>query len=364
MKKLIALLLVLALALSVCACSSNPDTPETTGSTPQESTEPSESGPATLEHKCANEHMDTSNLTWVEWDGTTQFTQSGNYVLTQNVTLKDTTVEIPLATEITICLNGYTLESNKRVFDVYGTLNILDCQKNADGTYKGVVHSTLSGTEDAPINGPVAFVYNANAAAKLNLYGGNLVGGGQAKYGGVIYMGDLLDSGYKCEFNMYDGVIKGGTVTNSGSAVYINYGGVFNMSGGTITENKAGGYSAVHINNGLFNMSGGIVTGNSFVNGGAVCVRVSAKGVGDLTLSGDAKIIDNFSDTGTPGNVHLATGRKIKIGEGGLSQDAKFGVTMQMGGIMAMTDVDYSYAFTSDVEGVKVVYNKGELSIE
>ena len=106
-------------------------------------------------------------------------------------------------------------------------------------------------------------------------------------------------------FNMIGGQISNNIVQGIGAGVYNN--GTFNMSAGTIIENASrgepsssnGGGGGVYNDGGLFNMSGGIITNNTSVrNGGGVCNRYNTV----FNMSGGL-IVGNISTSGGGGGV-------------------------------------------------------------
>ena len=105
--------------------------------------------------------------------------------------------------------------------------------------------------------------------------------------GGAVYVGD------RAEFTMSgDSTIQNG----QGDSVYVDKGGIFEMSAGLITKNKN---STVRVN-GTFNMTGGSITENAATFGGGVFVGAN----GRFTISGSALISAN-SASSAGGGVYL-----------------------------------------------------------
>ena len=132
-------------------------------------------------------------------------TDVDNYKYFSEVKINHTIV---ITGNVTICLNGQTLESigeNMPVFRVKagGTLTLTDCQGNP-GKVKHTGDGSGSGVE--------------------------VEGGGT--------------------FNMYGGTITGNKASHGGG-VYV-YGGTFNMHGGTITKNTANHGGGVYVEGGKF----------------------------------------------------------------------------------------------------------------
>ena len=143
--------------------------------------------------------------------------------------------------------------------------------------------------------------------------------------GGGVYVG------HNGTFNMTNGEITGNANSAAAGGGGVNVGGKFNMTGGKITGNtnsaaKGGGVYVA--GSGEFTMTGGEITGNNTSatdDSGAGGVYMD----GTFTVSGAAKITDNWKDAGTASNVYLPYDyRVITIGEEGLTQAAKLGVSV------------------------------------
>lgn len=173
-----------------------------------------------------------TNITDAAMDSITVFS-AGHYRLSENVT----TVQQSLKNMTgTICLDlaGYSYTSTGRAFllenpadsTVKNTLNIMDSSAAQTGILIG------QGGSEAMASGVIRTYGNT----VLNIYSGTLklVDGGKvsAKDGGVIQL-----SG---EANMYGGKLIGGKVARWGGAVSVGSGAVFNMAGGTVESGSAG----------------------------------------------------------------------------------------------------------------------------
>lgn len=145
---------------------------------------------------------------------------------------------------------------------------------------------------------------------------------------------------------------KSGTITHgsgkTGSGVMVNNGGRFTMYGGTICGNTAAGSgSGVIVNGGSsFTMYGGAITGNNTTGDVNVsCGGVYVASTGKFTVSGAAKIQNNWRNgtlqggvyeqgSGTASNVGLtpdttSADTTITIGEG-LTEAARIGVSKSL----------------------------------
>ncbi|MDR1586071.1 MAG: InlB B-repeat-containing protein [Treponema sp.] len=127
----------------------------------------------------------------------------------------------------------------------------------------GIISGNTSGFGDG---GGVGLGEGSQGTFIMN--GGTISGNTSLGYGGGVYIGNTAT------FTMNSGIISGNTAGNGGG-VYVNTfdGGVFIMSGGTISDNtvsnaafpKGGG---VYVNSGTFTMSGGTISGNTAISGG------------------------------------------------------------------------------------------------
>ena len=298
-------------------------------------------------------HTEDSKVTFQPWDSSTSLpTEAGNYYLTCNV---DMTVDfgwVPADGTI-LCLNGKTITVDAEFPEgmlegvwVYAgkTFTLCDC---IDGGK--ITHAEKSNPNK---NTDVAFVVRGT----FNMYGGNITGNTARCGAGVITSGtfnmyggsitnnmaryDVDYTGGECSgggvrvgggtFNMFAGEITGNKGEN-GAGVSISR-GTFNMEGGIISGNTAAKNSAttedttefygggVYITGGTFNMTGGEITGNTAGSGSGVYVAKD----GCFTVSGSAKVSGNNES-----NVYLPDGATITIGEGGLADNARIGVTTE-----------------------------------
>ena len=219
---------------------------------------------------------------------------------------------------VTICLNGQTIESSAKdqpVFEVTSgsTLTLTDCQNN-----KGKVTHASDGSGCG---------VKVESGGIFNMYGGTISGNTATKGGGVYV------SGGNSKFNMYGGTITDNTAPNGGG-VYVSGGtftmngnasvtsneatdqdngtgggvyvvdGIFTMDGGTITKNTAsstdGGVGVyTSTSTATFTMNGGTISGNTATKGGGVGVYRAAK----FKMNGSASITDNTANQG--GGVHV-----------------------------------------------------------
>ena len=305
----------------------------------------------------------------------------GNYYLKTGVEGfdSDVTIEHPIQItgNVTICLNGQTIEStaeDQPVFEIVtgGTLILTDCKNN-----KGKVTHASGGTGcGVEVNG-----------GEFNLYGGSITGNTAAN--GGVYVGSYGQAG---TFKMYGGKITNNTATQNGGGVYV-YEGTFDMDDGEISGNKTNGFGGgVYVSRGncKFTMSGGEIKDNTARSGGGVSVfddgvftmrggsitknkttgtggGVSMNSGGNFTVSGKAVIKDNKMGTAN-NNVYLFGNKFITV-SGHLDDGASIGVTTDKtpaaGGTIPIatattgTSLDDKDAakFQSDVDGYAVSVN-------
>ena len=265
-------------------------------------------------------------------------TASGNWYLTENVTLTETWTP---ANNTVLCLNGFNITANGDFNAITvnngAVFTLTDC-KGEGSTYGKITHAdnkygrgvevengifnlyggeiTGNGGGFADAVAPLGGGVKMKGDSKFNMYGGKISGntGGRSCIGGGVYAAYSSST-----FNLYGGEISGNWASFGGG---VEVSGTFNMSGGEITNNRAtyGGGVEVRGSTAAFNMSGGSITnntasGNGASEGGGVLVYD-----GTFTVSGSANITGN-----TANNVYLNDGKTITIGEGGLS--GKIGVT-------------------------------------
>ena len=238
---------------------------------------------------------------------------AGNYYLAENLSTDKAFVIMP-NTEVSICLNGKTLESSARVFRVHGILNIAEC---TNGTGKVVGNNggqapvfyvgaqghinhyrgILRAKEDSKNYGGVGAVANdileiggitERASGSYTMYGGTIDAtkvtltkdkDDKNGSGGAVMIFGNADA--PCSFTMYGGTIKGAkSVATNGAAIYVPGTATVKFMGGTIESGKASG-----LGNGIY------------VAKGAVC-----------TVGGKATIEDLYSPADGIINVENLTG--------------------------------------------------------
>ena len=284
-----------------------------------------------------------SNQTWIGVSKLSDIKSSGNYYLTDNVTLDETWRCI---NNVALCLNGKTITGAAGADAIQVakgmTLTITDCQNEV---------GKITHAADKQGRG----IYSLG---NLNLYNGKITGNviSTGDGGGVYIVGG--------NFNMYNGSIsannatgdKGGGVYAKDSTSFVISGGSidsnvaksgggiyyeaatqtatkFTISGGNISGNSASSGGGVYLyraglNTG-FTMSGGSITGNTATSSNGGGVYLTSNYYGKFTVSGAAQITGNTKTTDkSSNNVYLPSGKTILIGANGLNSSAKIGVTM------------------------------------
>ena len=281
---------------------------------------------------------------------------AGKYYLSDDLECNGTPQTwITITDEVTLCLNGHVLNLNGQSLRVQSgaTLHLCDCNtttlhkftvgsdglwqlNEADGTETltgGVITGGKNRKEDiSSWNGGGVFVNGTFAMS-----GGNIVGNMSTNKGGGVYV-DINGT-----FTLSGGSIAGNTCTYSGGGVFVNGNGTFTMSGGSISGNTCSSGGGVYLY-GTFTMSGGSIAGNRCSSGGGVYVNgtftmsggsiagntctYSGGGVyayRTFTMSGAPIVTDNKKRDDSNSNIYLYS--SITIGEGGLTEGAKLGVT-------------------------------------
>ena len=193
----------------------------------------------------AEEHDHSSWENWgdVEIEKTTLPGESGEYVLTSDITLSGTWT-VP-AGDTKLCLNGYVINWGGcgylgSIIGTGATLNLFDCGSKVhyftkeDGSGLWKLAEDQSTPTDYFVNG--GCITGASGAISctdtgcFNMYGGNIVGN-KTLDGGGIYNAS--------KFYMYGGTIIGNQADESGGGLYSTSSAVSVLAGGEITKNTA-----------------------------------------------------------------------------------------------------------------------------
>lgn len=206
---------------------------------------------------------------WNPYTGEFYETDDHYYLPCDIDTGKGKTIGEKKAYSICLDLNGHSFSTKARPFLVYSELSILDSAGGGSIVGQCTYQNGLGGC------------INVARGGKLSLYGGTLT----LQAGGITPgKGGVVNVGYEAVFNMYDGAVKGGYVTDQGGNIFVN-GSTFNMYGGTVeggTADLSGGNIATAANSTL-NLLGGTIAGDTVIGAGSK-VTVS----GDLTVTAGA----------------------------------------------------------------------------
>ena len=199
----------------------------------------------------------------------------GDIQLTSNITAGTGDYSFNVTRDVTIDLNGYTIDRNLNVQqdNVFSVMT--------DGTL--IIKDTSEGQNGKIIGGWA----NEDYAGCINVSGGTL----------ILESGNIV------------GNRSNSTFTKRGGGVALFYNGTFIMRGGKISENKAGyGAGVVVLDNCKFIMTGGEITENicdfgdyQDQDGAGVFAYQGA----DVTIGGSAKIYGNKNSNGENSNLYI-----------------------------------------------------------
>lgn len=282
---------------------------------------------------------------------------SGNCYLTGDVTVSG---EINTTGDVTLCLNGHTLDlAGNSLFVDSGSFTLCDCGSGGKIIGGGTSASAVKVNDGSFIMNGGTITENAgggvqvastNSSASFIMNGGSITGNTVNVNSSSSFSGGVGVAGGS--FTMNGGSITGNTATGTATTtasggVLVYSGGRFTMTGGEITNNQCT----------VSNIFGD--SGNDFAGG----VRVSVALGGSFTVSGDAVISGNTAQ-GSSNNVSLGDGQKITVGSGGLSSGAEIGVTMASAGVFTTGgNESYRQYFFSDDDTYVVVPSNGELAL-
>ncbi len=280
----------------------------------------------------------TNVLTWTAISDLTKITRAGYYYLTQDIETTD--IWVP-ADGVVLCLNGHSIIHTNHGYTIMVrkdyTFTLCDC-KGGSAEYGRITHAEQA--DGTKYSGQGVY-----AIGTFNMYGGSISGNVSQHSSGVLLDNDAYSGGKGTAFNMYGGEITGNTATNgAGGGVYVFANSPFRMYGGSISGNTAkyGG--------------GGVYVGSESV----------------FTVSGSVTITGNTDNDGSACNVQLAKGNTagttFAIGEGGLAESARIGVTADAAPaigehIAVATGADNGYyegSITSDAGGQYGILREGD----
>ena len=260
-------------------------------------------------HKCEA----CGSTEWLPWDSATTLPKSGHYYLTKDVNM--TAPINDFAGTVHICLNGYVVKAapGKHHFNTRGVAEVVitDCTAYYDEDQ--VYHAgAMTGGADAANGGGIAFIRRGGV---VKLYDGRFTGNTAKAAGGAFCLqaGDSSLAGGK--LYMADGEISNnqainGTAYKAGGGVWLNSGCLFEMTGGTIRDNKANSGGAVYgVGTPTINISNAKLTGNQTTLSGAAIHDDSGSKV---TIT-DSEITGNTCTNGTYGGAVFMGGSSGKL---------------------------------------------------
>ncbi|OLA39295.1 MAG: hypothetical protein BHW35_00350 [Firmicutes bacterium CAG:176_63_11] len=279
----------------------------------------------------------TKILTWTAVSDLTKITRAGHYYLTQDI--ETTNIWVP-ANGVVLCLNGHSIINTNHGYTIMVrkdyTFTLCDC-KGDSAEYGRITHAEQADGTKYSGRG----VY---AIGTFNMYGGSISGNVSPDSSGVLLDNGANSGGKGTAFNMYGGEITGNTATSgAGGGVYVFANSPFRMYGGSISGNTA-------------KYGGGVYVGSGSV----------------FTVSGSVTITGNTDNDGSACNVQLAKGNTagmtFAIGEGGLAESARIGVTADAAPaigehIAVATGADNGYyegSITSDAGGQYGILREGD----
>lgn len=206
---------------------------------------------------------DDPSVTWTELTAQDRQLTSGHYYLGNNITVNETTDQISITGDVTLCLNSHALTSTvAQTSFIYvedgGSLTLCDCGDGGkveslcnsichviyvrEGGSCTIKSGMISGIDDT-LNGETIMV---DPRGSLTLNGGKVTGST-----GIYNRGTTTVSGGTVECDKY-GIHVGGNL------------GVVNMKSGSVSATGSDGVSGIYMNYGSLEMTGGTVSGTTY----------------------------------------------------------------------------------------------------
>ena len=218
-------------------------------------------------HKKIGDHANKELIDFQPWSDSEKLPdKAGNYYLTCNVTLHNTTDESTYERKgwtpesgTTICLNGYSIildSGNLEAIVIKGgqTFNITDCTGN--GSITGSAGHAVS------IAGKDSYWGKDEGENTFNMYNANIKNVSSSSIGAGVYISD------GSFFNMYGGAVSGNTTNYYAAGIFIGKNAKANIAGGKISDNKAesvnGNYA---FGGGIYNKGTLNITEKSIISG-------------------------------------------------------------------------------------------------
>ena len=278
--------------------------------------------PDKLHKDHAKDECGHDGVTWNIWaDATALPTAAGHYYLMTDVTLGAVAgMTYNTGAEVTICLNGFSISGagTGRHFRLSNgsKLNICDCTgcgaiTNGNNAKAGIAW--------------IGIDQGDTAGGSLTIYGGTISGNHTDIDGALFYVdggslniagGTIAENDSRIIFlNKGDATISGGKITKNIYAlrdgmVLRMVNGTFNMTGGEITGNDNGTFSAMlRADKGIVNLTGGKINGNTAAAGPALLLNGA-----EATLAGVE--MSNNRSNGSGGAVYIMGNSKLTVKSG------------------------------------------------
>ncbi|GHV61111.1 hypothetical protein AGMMS49587_04400 [Spirochaetia bacterium] len=157
-------------------------------------------------------------------------------------------------------------------------------------------------SDNTATDGGGVYVYNGGI---FTMTGGTIESNNASNGGGVSVYGD----GDSPRFTMSDSAQISGNNATNGGGVYVDNGGIFTMTDGTIESNEAGNQGGgVYVFTGFFTMTDGTIKSNEADDGGGVYVYNGFFTMTDGTIELNKAIDDGGGGSGGGGGVYVYNG--------------------------------------------------------
>ena len=370
-------------------------------------------------HANVGDHTAEQSVEWTAWDGTSKITykdQVAYLYLTADVTLSQQ-IKIDFGNTLYLCLNGHSVKAGgttKAFSTSSSNLVLTDC-----GTDKREGHidaTTGLWTEGAPndagdiaydlFGGVITGFYNRQGGAisafngSLTVFGVNICGNTAPKTGENYYEGGgAVNASSNVIAKLYNVTMSGNASGNDGGALMIvgatDRPNTFTLINCILEYNKAeynGGAICTYKSNdtvtledciirentakvaaGISIYDGNVTLENSTVTQNTASSTVAGVSIGldaTLTVNRDARIIGNTVNGAEKNAYLLSMDGSIIIGNSGLTDGAKIGVTTyhtpKNGAPISISkecDADYSSYFLSDNLDLYHIENKDNVVV-
>ncbi len=217
---------------------------------------------------------------WVvySWSALKEKMALGGYIkLGEDVVDSETgAITVPGGTEVTLDLNGFTVNRNLNQAHYYGYVILVNGE--LDITDSGET-GKITGGNCSYRNG---YTYGGGICINggtCNLYGGSVCKNNSEGSGGIC----VMNTG---TLNVYGGSKSNNKTANSGSGIG-SYDSTVNIYGGVISKNSCEGYGGgIYLDNSVLTMDNGLINGNHAYWGGGVCLSYGSSFVfNDGTIS-------------------------------------------------------------------------------